>query len=217
MPGDFEQTHEKILTSARQNFLVHGYERTNLRKICKDAGITTGAFYRHFTDKESLFAALVESGVRGIKNIYSDSKEEFLGFLNINALNQAYEVSYEAVAGLIIFMYDNFDLFKLLLMCSDGTKYNNFVDDMVMLEVNERERLFKIMKKKKSEFTELRKKEYHLLTHSYFSSIFDVVIHDFTKKEALEYGHTLVTFSSAGWRAVFGFENEELLLNAGDK
>lgn len=204
MPGDFEQTHEKILISAKQNFLLHGYERANLRKICKDAGITTGAFYRHFSDKESLFATLVEPSVQGIKSIYAASEEECFELFSKNALNQAYQVTYKVVADFINYIYDNFNSFKLLLMCSDGTKYDSFVDDMVALEMNEREKVFAILKMKKIEFHEPRKEECHLLTHSYFSSIFEVVIHNFTKEEALEYGHTLITFYNAGWRAVLG-------------
>ncbi len=184
--------------------MAHGYGRANLRKICKDAGITTGAFYRHFHDKESLFAALVEPAVQGIKNIYTASAEECFTFINSNAFNQAYKVSYKAVAAFINYIYDNFDCFKLLLMCSDGTKYSRFIDDMVLLEVNEREKFFDILKKEKIEFRELSKTESHLLTHSVFSSIFEVAIHDLTKEEALEYGHTLVTFYNAGFRSVLG-------------
>ncbi len=52
VPGDFERTQNAILESAKSNFLACGYERANLRKICKDAGITTGALYRHFPDKK---------------------------------------------------------------------------------------------------------------------------------------------------------------------
>ena len=58
--GTYEITHERIMESGRTLFLKNGYERTNLRELCKGAGITTGAFYRHFEDKEALFAALVD-------------------------------------------------------------------------------------------------------------------------------------------------------------
>ncbi|HHK2054324.1 TPA: TetR/AcrR family transcriptional regulator, partial [Streptococcus pyogenes] len=56
----YELTHKKIMDSGKANFLKDGYERANLRKICKDAGVTTGAFYRHFNDKEDLFISLVD-------------------------------------------------------------------------------------------------------------------------------------------------------------
>ena len=42
----YDLTHKKIMDSGKVNFLNDGYERANLRKICKDAGVTTGAFYR---------------------------------------------------------------------------------------------------------------------------------------------------------------------------
>ena len=34
--------------------------KASLRNICKEAGVTTGALYFFFKDKEDLFAALVE-------------------------------------------------------------------------------------------------------------------------------------------------------------
>lgn len=206
MPGDYKRTHEKILTSAKHNFLITGYERTNLRKICKDAGITTGAFYRHFQDKESLFATLVEPAIQEIKNIYLASEIEFYDLLYRNEMSQVSQVSYKAGADFINYIYDNFDCFKLLLTNSNGTKYENFIDGMVTLGVSEAEKLFSILKQKKIEFNKLRKKEYHLLTHSYFSSFFEVVTHDFTREEALQFGHTLMTFSNAGWWAILGIK-----------
>jgi AcrR family transcriptional regulator len=194
----------RILASAKQNFLANGYKSSNLRKICKDAGITTGALYRHFPDKASLFASIVDSVVQGIKNIYAASTEECFSFFNENEITQAFQVSYKAVTGFMNYIYENLDYFKLLLMCSNGTKYVHFVDDMVTLEMNEREKIFKILKKKNIEFSIVRRRESHLLTHSYFASIFEVVAHDFTRKEALDYAHTLVTYSNAGWRAILG-------------
>ncbi|WP_324825838.1 TetR/AcrR family transcriptional regulator [Sinanaerobacter sp. ZZT-01] len=204
MPGDFEQTHENILNSGKQNFLAYGYERTNLRKLCKDAGITTGAFYRHFSDKEALFTELVEPTVQGIKNIYAASEEECFEFVDKNALTQAFQVSYKVIEDFVHYIYDYFDCFKLLLMCSDGTKYSNFVEEIVQIEVREAEKFFKLLKQNKVKFHELHSEKFHLLTHSYYASVFEVVMHDFTRKEALEYVHTLVTFYNAGWRAVLG-------------
>ena len=48
--GRYENTHKRILESGKMLFLKDGYERTNLRELCKTAGVTTGAFYRHFED-----------------------------------------------------------------------------------------------------------------------------------------------------------------------
>ena len=58
--GNYQETHERILKSGLAAFLEEGFEKANLRRICKAAGVTTGAFYKHFKDKEALFSELVE-------------------------------------------------------------------------------------------------------------------------------------------------------------
>ena len=34
-----------LLKSGKEQFLAHGFEKASLRTICKEAGLTTGAFY----------------------------------------------------------------------------------------------------------------------------------------------------------------------------
>ena len=46
-----------LLKSGREEFLAHGFEKASLRAICKKAGLTTGAFYSHFSGKEELFVS----------------------------------------------------------------------------------------------------------------------------------------------------------------
>ena len=54
------ETIEKLKNAGREEFLENGYQRASLRKICKDAGVTTGAFYFSFESKEALFKAILE-------------------------------------------------------------------------------------------------------------------------------------------------------------
>ena len=49
--GDFDLTHKKILECGKKIFKEKGFEKANLREICAQAGVTTGAFYGHFEDK----------------------------------------------------------------------------------------------------------------------------------------------------------------------
>ena len=48
-------TQERILEAAREEFLEKGFERASLRRIVKEAGVTTGAFYRYYPTKEALW------------------------------------------------------------------------------------------------------------------------------------------------------------------
>ena len=135
--GTYEITHEKIMESGRSLFLQNGYERTNLRELCKGAGITTGAFYRHFEDKEALFAALVDPAIKGLQEIYDAAGDKCFDFVSVENINQIWSVSIDTMAEFIRYIFKNFDAFKLLLRCSDGTKYVDFTDWMVEREVED--------------------------------------------------------------------------------
>ena len=49
------ETIEKLKKAGKEEFIENGYQRASLRKICKSAGVTTGAFYFSFESKEALF------------------------------------------------------------------------------------------------------------------------------------------------------------------
>ena len=48
------QTERNILQAALTLMRERGFDKVSIRDICKQAGITTGAFYHHFPSKESL-------------------------------------------------------------------------------------------------------------------------------------------------------------------
>ena len=55
-----EATKAALVTAARQLFGVNGYARTSIDEIVAAAGVTKGAVYHHFSDKEGLFQAVFE-------------------------------------------------------------------------------------------------------------------------------------------------------------
>ena len=52
-------TLDDILSAAKAEFSEKGFQSASLRRIVKNAGVTTGAFYGYFKSKEELFDALV--------------------------------------------------------------------------------------------------------------------------------------------------------------
>jgi AcrR family transcriptional regulator len=53
-----ERTRAALLESARELIRERGYERTTLEQVAKRAGITTGAIYGNFKNRDELFIAL---------------------------------------------------------------------------------------------------------------------------------------------------------------
>ncbi len=51
---------QEILTGARACFARHGYEGATVRRLEEETGLSRGAIFHHFRDKESLFLAVAE-------------------------------------------------------------------------------------------------------------------------------------------------------------
>lgn len=54
-----EETHGKLLRTAREAFGAAGYANTSMDDFTAQAGLTRGALYHHFGDKKGLLAAVV--------------------------------------------------------------------------------------------------------------------------------------------------------------
>jgi len=59
-----EQTQGALLKAARELFTEKGYADTATEEIVQRAGVTRGALYHHFRDKEELFQAAFEAAER---------------------------------------------------------------------------------------------------------------------------------------------------------
>lgn len=71
-----EETHSRIMESAIKLFSSRGYNASSVDEICKDAGISKGAFYHHFESKQMLFLALLDGWLQFIDNAIEASKDQ---------------------------------------------------------------------------------------------------------------------------------------------
>lgn len=129
MSYDFDKTHDLILKSAMKDFLSVGFRNASIRNICRDAGVTNGAFYAHFKSKDDLFAALVSDKLQVFNETYQD-----LSKMNIRSANdvmRVFEASYGSIETLIHYIYSEKEVFKLILESSDGSSFAGFVDDLI--------------------------------------------------------------------------------------
>jgi TetR/AcrR family transcriptional regulator, transcriptional repressor of aconitase len=55
-----EARRREILDGARISFARHGYEGATVRRLEGETGLSRGAIFHHFRDKESLFLAVAE-------------------------------------------------------------------------------------------------------------------------------------------------------------
>jgi AcrR family transcriptional regulator len=56
-----EDTRSRLIESAYQQFLRHGFHGTSMRQIAEGAGIAVGGIYNHFHSKQAIFAAVLDA------------------------------------------------------------------------------------------------------------------------------------------------------------
>ncbi len=62
----------QILDGARQAFARHGYEGATVRRLEDEIGLSRGAIFHHFSDKDSLFLAIAEDDAEEIARVVSE-------------------------------------------------------------------------------------------------------------------------------------------------
>ena len=63
-----QETRDALLAAARELFGTQGYAATSTEEVVAAAGVTKGALYHHFSDKEQLFRAVFEQIQREISD-----------------------------------------------------------------------------------------------------------------------------------------------------
>ena len=134
-------TRAKILRAAKQEFFTNGFADTNVRTIAEKAGVTTGALYNLFDNKDGIFEALV-SGVfdefLDIVTHHDIFDAENFG-MKTSDLSAITELSQHRFLKMVDFFYDNWDAMKLIVCRSKGSSYEHIFDKAI--DVTERETL----------------------------------------------------------------------------
>jgi AcrR family transcriptional regulator len=65
LPREFvaRTQRDRLVDAMARTVAARGYVNTSLNDVCTAAGVSTKAFYQHFTDKEACFLATFERGV----------------------------------------------------------------------------------------------------------------------------------------------------------
>lgn len=201
MTKPIEGVSEKILACAKKEFLEKGYSEASLRTIAAKADTTTGSIYSRFRDKEGLFGAIVEPASDGLIQIFLKIQEEFHA---VKAEDQPRLMEKYVSSGMdemLDYVYERFEEFQLLLDASYGTRYQDFVEQLVDIET---EYTYKYMEATKflQDGSEITEEFVHITARAMFDSMFEVVRHRMDRETARKYIHMLEQYHYGGWGAL---------------
>ena len=197
--GDELNTRAKILYAAKQEFFDKGFANTNVRGIAKNAGVTTGALYNLFKNKDGIFETLIGNVFDEFLNILShhDVLTAKGTGMKTGELSAITEVSRLRFLRMVDFFYDNWDAMKLIVCCAKGSSYEYIFDKAIKLIETE---TIKLLRYDNIQMSRRRTFFIHVMVTSHFENLKEIFYHDLEKPEALAYMLDFNIYHCAGWK-----------------
>ena len=197
-------TLERIQEAAMTEFLDKGFLGASLRQIVKNAGVTTGAFYGHFPNKEALFAAIVEPHAAILMEKFMEAQTSFAKLPEKEQPSHMGEDSRTYVDWMVDYVCRHREPVKLLLTRAEGTGYENFVHNMVEVEVEYTLRYLEVLRRLGRSIPELSRSLCHIIASGMFNGLFEIVVHDMPREQALRDVEQFRSFYTGGWLKLMG-------------
>lgn len=196
------ETQKKILAVGKKEFLKNGFKDASLQKIVEKAGFTKGAFYGYYPNKVALFEAIVSDAADGLIKQFKVAQDAHFDLIPENKTSESRELSTKYLLHFVNYIYDYFEEFKLVLCCSEGTKYEDYIHELVELEVSRTEKYYAILKEKGKITGSVSHDLHHMITSAYFTAVFETIVHDMSREQAIEYVEELAIFFNSGWEGL---------------
>lgn len=195
---------QRLLESARHEFMEQGFLKADLKTICDNAGVTTGAVYKRYKGKDELF--------RGVVKETSDILD---GFIELRTDVEFKEISDEEIIEtwrmnekytleMFRMLWKIRDDFVLLLEKSAGSSYENYGHDFALRMTKAYMQYYLEAKKRGLAKANITEEEMHVLCTSFWTSIYEPFVHHMSWKKIEE--HCKVVCAFFDWAKAIGIK-----------
>ncbi len=205
-----EKSREKILMAARKEFLEKGFSGASLRRISKEAGVTTGSLYWHFKNKEELFEFIVGGHYDHIIKLYEEGVNRVFGMTPEEQKLFTGDVGKACMLEMLEYMYQYKTEFKILIDGAAGTRYENMIQQLTEAEIHATQRFIRHMRKLGFEGRRIRPELEHILVSSMFSGMLELICHDIPFETAGECAIGLHDYHNAGWMHLLNIPDKDI-------
>ena len=186
-----------IIDAARQEFLAHGYQKASLHKIADRAGITTGALYTRYKNKDALFLSLVQPALEEmgrqaapIRSLYESVQKNPSAQALLNAIRQEEQIY-------LNMLYNHYEDCILFFCRSEGSSLQKQLRLMMEQKSAETVAFFKSIAKQ-----DLNYDGVELIMSQQFYYYRQILERGYSREEAVSCMKTVELFLEAGWNAM---------------
>lgn len=194
-----ENVLQRILLTARKEFISQGVKDASIRTIASKANVSVGTIYKYFKSKDELFCAVLQPLLTKLnRHMHSHNDERFLNLEVFTSPSLSIDYLNQTVSLVKTFRPE----LKLLLFQAAGTSLDRYLERILAEQIKIGEEYLSIMKSRWPHIdAQLSPFFIHILCSTWTNILRELVLHDeFSdseiKQALIQYAH----FSLAGWK-----------------
>ncbi|QZT38095.1 TetR/AcrR family transcriptional regulator [Halosquirtibacter xylanolyticus] len=199
----------KIIETSRNEFFEKGFKNSSMRSISQKSNVGLSNIYNYFANKDEILSEILTPLLTELTLLLENHNEP--NHIDIDVFYSTHFKDESSKLYLRLVTKYKQEL-KLLLFQSHGSTYENFRDDFVRLQGKIGK---SYMDKMKEKYPEINIAVSSFFLHnicSWFVNILgEIVTHDLTEKEILQFFHDYVEYSTAGWKQLMKVGNSKLI------
>ena len=193
------ETKKELLRCAKEEFMDKGFMCASLRNICQKAGVTTGALYFFFKDKDDLFCSVVGHMMDRLNAAITEHFSFEVDEMNSGRVAEHDEGSdFDSTVNIVHELYKHRDEVLLVLTRSQGSSMESLPDNMV--DQMDAHNAFICEAMCKAYGTPMVERNVvHWMSHSQIDMFIFMVTHIDNEKEAQAFAEKGMRYLLAGW------------------
>ena len=184
-----------IVQAAYSEFLTYGFQKASLHKIAEKAGVTTGAIYTRYKNKDALFVSLLQNFFETMKTLFTPIAEEYEKAKHsaqpediLRAINAEERIYYQLLT-------EHYDDCTLFFCRSDGSSVETMLHELMDQKAEQTVEFFSQLYGKKPNTDAIR-----LLMGAQFWYFRQLLDKHLEEDEMFACLQAVLDFTNAGWR-----------------
>lgn len=194
----------RLLESARDEFMKHGFIKADLKTICDNAGVTTGAVYKRYKGKEELFQAVVKDTVEILDSFVTVRTDIDFSAMTDREVHDTWYMKEDFMLDLFGTLWKIRADFVLLLERSAGTSYENYGHEFALRMTDAYMQYYDEARQRGLAKADISKNEMHVLCTSFWTAIYEPFVHKMSWKNIEEHCRVMCRFFD--WTRAFAMK-----------
>ena len=194
-----DDIRQRIIATARAEFIAYGVRRTSIRAVARKSGVAVGNLYNYFKSKDELFCEVLRPLTKALnKHILSHNDEKFL---SIDVFNmRQHQIDY--IFAMLAIIKDFRPELRLLLFNSEGTSLQGYKDKMVDRQMKVGMEYLRLMKERYPHINiDISPFFIHITSSTWMNVFCELVRHeDYESCEVERALEQYAAYSIAGWK-----------------